>query len=76
MWSHRMSRGAHEPCRILEIIAPGGFENYFDELAELLAIPGFTPEQIGPLAARYGLELDPASIPGLCEEFGLRFGAF
>ena len=23
-----------------------------------------------------GLELDPSSIPGLCEEFGLQFGAF
>ena len=73
---HTFWNAADAPCRILEIIAPGGFEAYFDEVAELLASPGFTPEQIGPVAARYGLELDPSSIAGLCEQFGVRFGAF
>ncbi len=73
---HTFWNAGDEPCRILEIIAPGGFETYFDKLAKLFATPGFTPDQIGPLAGCYGLELDPSSIPGLCEEFGLQFGAF
>ena len=36
---------------------------------------GRNPEAIGELAARYGLEMDVASVPGLCAEHGLVFGA-
>ena len=32
------------------------------------------PEELGTLAARYGLELDFESIPGLMERFGVVFG--
>jgi len=32
------------------------------------------PERIGPIAARYGLGIDPSTIPTLCAEHGLRFG--
>ena len=60
------------PCRILEIISPGGFECFFDELAALMAAPGSTPERIGELGARYGVEFDADSVPRLCAEFGLR----
>ena len=34
-----------------------------------------SPETIAPIAARYGLEMDFASVPALCERHGLRFGA-
>jgi hypothetical protein len=34
------------------------------------------PEAIAELAARYGLELDPESMPRLLEEHGLRFEPF
>ena len=60
-----------EPCRILEIISPGGFEGFFDELAGTMASPDFEPTQLGDLGARYGLEFDPESVPRLCEEHGL-----
>src|SRR4051794_29561071 len=63
-----------EPCRILEIIAPGGFENYFDELVDAGAAGPLTPEWLAALDARYGLETDVESIPALCERFGLVFG--
>jgi mannose-6-phosphate isomerase-like protein (cupin superfamily) len=59
------------PCRILEIICPGGFERFFDELADVMAAPDFAPPQIGELGARYGLEFDPESVPRLCAEHGL-----
>jgi hypothetical protein len=62
-----------EPCRILEIIAPGGFEKYFEELVDAGGPP--TPELIAALGARYGIEHDIASIPALCERFGLEFGS-
>ena len=31
---HTFWNAGDEPCRILEIIAPGGFEDFFDELVE------------------------------------------
>jgi mannose-6-phosphate isomerase-like protein (cupin superfamily) len=58
-------------CRILEIISPGGFERFFDELAELMEQPQFEPAAMGALGARYGLEFDPVSVPRLCAEHGL-----
>ncbi len=59
------------PCRILEIISPGGFEHFFDELARLMRRPDFEPAAMGELGGRYGLEFDPDSVPRLCTEHGL-----
>ena len=71
---HTFWNAGEQPCRILELIAPGGFEAYFDELAELTADGGEPPlEEIGALGARYGLEFDPSSIEQLCREHGLSF---
>jgi mannose-6-phosphate isomerase-like protein (cupin superfamily) len=68
---HAFWNAGDEPCRILEIISPGGFERYFEELVDLGERP--TPEAITEIAARYGLEFDMASIPALCERHGLQF---
>jgi mannose-6-phosphate isomerase-like protein (cupin superfamily) len=68
---HTFWNAGDEPCRILEIISPGGFERYFEELVDLRARP--TPEAVAEIAARYGLEFDMASVPVLCERHGLRF---
>jgi mannose-6-phosphate isomerase-like protein (cupin superfamily) len=59
------------PCRILEIISPGGFEHFFDELAGLMQAPDFDPAQMGRLGGRYGVEFEPASLPRLCAEHRL-----
>jgi len=66
---HTFWNAGDEPCRILELISPGGFERYFEELIEMTGPR--TPETIGPLAARYGLELKFDTIPGLVAEHGL-----
>ena len=71
---HTFWNAGDEPCRILEIIAPGGFEKFFDELVEVGAAGPPEPEWLAALGARYGLEFDFASIPGLCERFGVTFG--
>ena len=65
-----------EPCRILEIIAPGGFERYFEELVDVLAAGPLDPEKVArrPSPARYGLELDVESVDWLCQRYGLSFG--
>jgi mannose-6-phosphate isomerase-like protein (cupin superfamily) len=68
---HTFWNAGDEPCRILEIIAPGGFEHYFDELGAALGGGGFDPEVLGELGARYGLEFRPETVPELCAEHGL-----
>jgi mannose-6-phosphate isomerase-like protein (cupin superfamily) len=70
---HTFWNAGDEPCRILEIISPGGFEHFFDELGALTASPDFSMEQLPPLADRYGLEVNPDSVPGLCADHGLEF---
>jgi mannose-6-phosphate isomerase-like protein (cupin superfamily) len=71
---HTFWNAGDEPCRILEIIAPAGFEQYFRELVDTLAGGPLDPAVVGELGARYGLEAQPESIPELCERFGLTFG--
>jgi mannose-6-phosphate isomerase-like protein (cupin superfamily) len=73
---HTFWNAGDTPCRILEIIAPGGFEQYFAELVEAGERNPGPPDPVwlAELAARYGLELDFESIPKLCERFGLVFG--
>src|SRR3954462_2812858 len=68
---HTFWNAGDEPCRILEIISPGGFEHFFGELGALIQQPEFDPEQFGALGARYGLEFAPESVPRLCAEHGL-----
>src|SRR3954465_11338760 len=71
---HTFWNAGDEPCRILEIIAPGGFERFFDELVDAGGAANAEPEWLAALGARYGLEFDLESIPGLCERFGVTFG--
>ncbi len=70
---HTFWNPTDEPARILEIIAPGGFEGFFDEFGDLIAGGDFSPEKLGPLGAKYGLEFDPESVPALTAEHGLTF---
>ena len=69
--AHAFWNRTDEPARALEIIAPGGFEPYFDDMATLLARPDFNPGMLAELGARYGLESRPESVPQLCAEHGL-----
>jgi mannose-6-phosphate isomerase-like protein (cupin superfamily) len=68
---HTFWNAGDEPCRILEIISPGGFEHYFDELGAVLGGGEFDPAKLAELGAGYGLEFQPESVPKLCEEHGL-----
>jgi mannose-6-phosphate isomerase-like protein (cupin superfamily) len=55
---HTFWNAGDEPCRILEIISPAGFERFF---AELDAIGG-------------ALRADPETVPELIERFDVRIG--
>jgi mannose-6-phosphate isomerase-like protein (cupin superfamily) len=70
---HTFWNAGDEPARILEIIAPAGFEHFFEELVDLGGVAAVEPEVMGELCGRYGLDMDPQSVPGLVERFGLRF---
>ena len=68
---HTFWNAGDEPARILEIISPAGFEHFFEELVDRGGVFQIPPEAFADLCARYGLEADPSTIPGLIERFGL-----
>ncbi len=65
---HTFWNAGDAPCRILEIIAPAGFEHFFVELGAGLADGTADMEE---LSRRYGIEFDLESVPRLCAEHGL-----
>ena len=70
---HTFWNGGDQTARILEIISPAGFERFFAELVDLGGVTNVDPQELAGLCARYELEMDPESVPGLVERFGLRF---
>jgi quercetin dioxygenase-like cupin family protein len=70
---HTFWNAGDKPARILEIISPAGFENFFHELVDLGGVTEAEPRALAELCARYGLEMDPSTIPALVQRFGLRF---
>jgi mannose-6-phosphate isomerase-like protein (cupin superfamily) len=69
---HTFWNAGDEPARILEIISPAGFERFFAELVDMGGVAQADPDLLGDLCQRYALEMDPDSIPGLVERFGVR----
>ena len=67
---HTFWNAGESPCRILEIVSPGGFEHYFDELAETMARPDFNPGMVPEIAARYALDVDPEGTRGSAPSTG------
>lgn len=70
---HTFWNAGDTPARILEIISPAGFENYFREFATQLRSGPPAPRWIAALCARYELDMDMSSVPDLVQRFGLRF---
>jgi mannose-6-phosphate isomerase-like protein (cupin superfamily) len=71
---HTFWNAGDTPCRILEIISPAGFEEFFRELS---AMGGATPEntaRLAEVAERYGHPTRPETIPELLERFDLVLG--
>lgn len=68
---HTFWNAGDTPCRILEIISPGGFERMFAEMGQ--HPDAFTGAEAASMDARYGLEVDYGSIERLCQEHGLLF---
>ncbi len=64
-----------EPARVLEIISPAGFEEYFEELAGILSStpPGEPPDfaRIAEMAGRYGTTFHMERMPEIMEKHGV-----
>jgi mannose-6-phosphate isomerase-like protein (cupin superfamily) len=66
-------------ARVLEIIAPGGFEHFFEDIRDLMTSMNASNVQdiLGPgkpgteLALKYGLEFKPESLDAICKTYGL-----
>src|SRR4051795_12827013 len=71
---HTFWNAGDEPCRILEIISPAGFEHFFRELVALGGAIEADPQELATLNDRYGLEMLPESVPHLLDRFGLQLG--
>jgi mannose-6-phosphate isomerase-like protein (cupin superfamily) len=66
---HTFWNAGDEPCQIIEIISPAGFENYFREVAASWG----DLEKFAAINRKYSLDMDFDSVPGLCKRFGLTF---
>ena len=71
---HTFWNAGDEPCRILEIISPAGFEHFFRELVAMGGVTQADEAALAELNERYGLEMRPETVPGLLERFGLQIG--
>jgi mannose-6-phosphate isomerase-like protein (cupin superfamily) len=66
---HTFWNAGDEPCEIIELISPAGFEDFFREVAASWG----DLAKFAEINARYELDMDFASVPGLCQRFGLTF---
>jgi quercetin dioxygenase-like cupin family protein len=68
---HAMWNGGGEPATVLEILAPGGLEDYFEELSPVLAdkVP---PPDYYTLAERYGLTIQDDWVEDLERTYGVK----
>ncbi len=70
---HTFWNAGDEPARILEMISPAGFENFFELLTGAAERGEMNPQAMAVLAAGYGTELEFDSLPELIATHGLAF---
>lgn len=69
---HAMWNAGSTPARMIEVIAPAGFERFFREFVEMTAAGRPDPDEIGRLAERYQLPFArPAWLPDVIARYGL-----
>lgn len=72
---HAFWNAGDTPARLSEIITPAGFEDYFEEMAVVLADAHGGPpdaQRAGVVLAKYALSLDFSSVPMLAQRHGLQ----
>jgi predicted dehydrogenase len=68
---HAFWNSEQAPARLLEVISPGGFEEYFALMAELFASGPPDPDRAQAVRQQFGLEVDFGSMERLIAEHGL-----
>jgi len=69
---HAMWNAGSTPARMIEIISPSGFENFFKELSDLLSSGPPSEGDVPALADKYGLVFGrPDWLPDIIKRFGL-----
>lgn len=69
---HAMWNAGKTPARMIEIITPAGFEDYFKELSDTVMSGEFTMEAVVELAQRFQLPFaEPEWLPDVIERYGL-----
>jgi quercetin dioxygenase-like cupin family protein len=69
---HAFWSASDDQTHVLELISPGDFAGYFEELAPLLAAEQPDFAKLGEVQARYALTMDMDSIGPLVQQHGLR----
>jgi mannose-6-phosphate isomerase-like protein (cupin superfamily) len=70
---HTFWNAGDEPCRLLEIIAPAGFEQFFREFGNFLEEHPDTEPPMAEYSERYWIEFDMEATARLAAEHGLTF---
>lgn len=69
---HAMWNAGSVPARMIEIITPAGFENYFREVSDLASSGEFDMSAIAELSSRYGLPFaEPDWLPDVIQRYNL-----
>jgi quercetin dioxygenase-like cupin family protein len=72
-YAHALWNASDRPAVLLEVVAPPGFDEFFDELASLGSPPrSRAADELEALRGRYGLVYDAERVAALESMFGLR----
>ena len=69
---HAMWNAGSVPARMIEVIAPAGFERFFRDFVEITSERAPTPDEVAALGERYALPFArPAWLPDVIARYGL-----
>ena len=69
---HAMWNAGSDPARMIEIISPAGFENFFRDVVDLSEADGVTFETLAAIAEDYGLQFgSPDWLPDIIARYNL-----
>jgi mannose-6-phosphate isomerase-like protein (cupin superfamily) len=72
---HTFWNAGSTPLRFIEVLLPGGFESYFQQLSQLFQAGSCpAPEAMGAIAREFGLQVDLDQTMQIGQRFGVSLG--
>jgi mannose-6-phosphate isomerase-like protein (cupin superfamily) len=68
---HTFWNATDQPARLLEVISPAGFDQFFVELAALVSAEPVDMAAVAALNASYGMQVDPEGTARIASEYRL-----